>query len=461
MRRLIILHTNDIHGRIEGLARVAALVERVRAENPDIPVLYVDAGDSEETTVRLSNLTKGAAMHRLLSAAGCAAAAVGNGATVRYGHAVLADQAAVARYPLLLANMRLADGSPVAGAQPATTIDLGFMRLGLIGVTSEMDGMYDQWFGLRLPPVLPLIQDLAAALRQDGAGDVVLLSHMGLDADRALAWGLQGQVAAIVGAHTHDLLPEGERVGEVLIAHAGEYAQHLGRLDLAWDGERLAVLRATVLPVSDDIAPSLRVLAEVAAIEAEVAHFLDQVIGELAAPLGFSPDRECGVANLAADMLRERMAAEVAIVAAGQAFSGPLPAGPLRRIALWEVCGSSANPGVTTMTGAQLAAIVARGLDLAFAADRPRTLRGEPRGLLHLSGAATRAGRLLIGGHPVEPERWYRVAGTDWELEPYGGYVDPGWELARRYDVPTIVREALEEYLAGRGPVSVELGRLG
>jgi hypothetical protein len=93
-QRIIILHTNDIHGHIEGLARVATLVERIRAENPGVPVLYLDAGDSEETTSRLSNLTKGAAMHRLLRVAGCAAATVGNASVQRYGPGVLADHEA-------------------------------------------------------------------------------------------------------------------------------------------------------------------------------------------------------------------------------------------------------------------------------------------------------------------------------------------------------------------------------
>lgn len=74
---LTILHTNDIHGRIEGLARVATLVAQTR-ENTPHPVLYFDAGDIEETNTRLSSLTKGVAMHRLLSAAGCNAAAIGN-----------------------------------------------------------------------------------------------------------------------------------------------------------------------------------------------------------------------------------------------------------------------------------------------------------------------------------------------------------------------------------------------
>ena len=187
---------------------------------------------------------------------------------------------------------------------------------------------------------------------------------------------------------------------------------------------------------------------------------MDGVVGSLAAPLDYSEEAECGVGNFAADMLRARMGAEVAIVGATQAFSGPLPAGELRRGTLWDVCSSSANPGVVTMTGTQLLAVMARGLDPATMVERPQPLRGHMRGPLHLSGATIREGIMLIADQPVEPERAYQVASTDWEFERYGGYTDPAWELKPSYDMPTIVREAIEEFLAGAGTVAVSMGRV-
>lgn len=456
----IILHSNDIHGRLDGLARIATLVERIRADHPDVPVLYVDAGDSEDSTNRLSNLTKGAVMHRLLSLAGCDAAVVGNAATVRYGPQVLADHAALARYPLLLANLRLSDGTPVPGVQPSMRLDLGTLRFGLIGITADDIDAYENFFGLRTPPVLPLIRDIAASLRQDGADIVVLVSHMGLPRDRKLAADLQEDVAVIIGAHTHDLLPEGERIGDVLVAQAGEYAEHLGRVDLEWDDERLDT-RASIIDIDASVVPSQKLMDEIDTITREVEHFLDQIVGELAEPLDFAVDRECGVANLVADMLRERMDAEVAVVAAGQVFTEALPGGPLRRITLWDCCPSPANPGVVAMSGKQLAALIARGLNKEFARETPRQLRGVARGLMHLSGAAIRNGQLLVNGHPIELERTYRVAGTDWELEPYGGYTRSEWQLTPTFDAPTIIREALEDYLALHCPLHVTHGRLG
>jgi len=267
-------------------------------------------------------------------------------------------------------------------------------------------------------------------------------------------------VALIVGGHSHDTLPEGEWVGDVLIAQAGHYAEHLGRIDLSWDGEKLRVTRATVLPVLDTTLPSAQVLAEAEAVEVEVERYLDEIIGELIVLLDFATDRECGVANLLADALRQRMDAEVGVLVAGQAFSRPLPSGPLRRSTLWDACPSPANPGVVTLTGAQLVELVARGLDPERAAEQLPPLRGKARGLMHLSGAVVRDGRLLVGGQSVEPEREYRVAGSDFEFEADWGYADSDWELHPRYDVPTILREALEEYLAAHSPVRVESGRL-
>jgi 2',3'-cyclic-nucleotide 2'-phosphodiesterase (5'-nucleotidase family)/protein-S-isoprenylcysteine O-methyltransferase Ste14 len=455
--RLVILHTNDIHGRAEGLARAATLVEHIRSESGGAPVLYFDLGDSEDTSNRLSNLTKGVSMHRLLSAAGCDAVAVGNAALPRYGPQVLKEQAGASRYPHLLANLLMPDGSHVPGTQPAALLDLGALRLGLIGVTNPQEG-YATFFKLRALPAPPLIRDLSAGLRKQGAGAIALLSHMGLEGDRELAAELQDEVALILGAHSHSLLPEGERVGRVLIAQAGEYAEHVGRIDLAWDGEQLSVTRIAVLPVGDTTPPSARVLSEVAAIEHEVEQFLDEVIGELAEPLDYASDRECGVAHLMAEALRQRMDAEIGAAVAGQAFTGPLPAGPLRRITLWDICPSTANPGVATLTGAQLAEMIRRGRDLQRAAERPHMLRGQARGLMHLSGATVSGEQALIDGQPLDPVRAYRVASTDYELEPTFGYVDADWHLNPQYELPIILREVLAEYLAARRPPHVQTG---
>jgi len=424
--RLTILHTNDLHGRLDQLARVSTLVRRIRAETAH-PVVYVDAGDLEETTNRLSNLTKGTALQPILTAAGCQAACVGNAVWLRYGTHVLAEHAAAAGFPLLLANL-----VPVDGVRPTVILD----GIGFVGVTDAFRDFLEAGdYGIEALDEVETVREHARNLRRQGADRVVVLSHLGLAemadrrgprvSDRQLAEALSGEVDAIVGGHSHDLLPSGERVAGVLIAQAGMYGEHLGRIDVNGDE-----MRASVIPVTEDIAPDPAVLAAVEVAERELEAGLDQVVAELDRPLD---------AGLIAEILRLRMRADVGLATSGAAIDRPLPAGRLRRRELWEACHSTGNPGVVAMTGAQLRRVVERGSDAAFQRTTARPLRGRPRGPLHVAGHSE-----------LDPRRRYTVAGTDWELEPYGGMVDETWGLRARYDFPTILREAVEEHFEQR-----------
>jgi 2',3'-cyclic-nucleotide 2'-phosphodiesterase (5'-nucleotidase family) len=117
----------------------------------------------------------------------------------------------------------------------------------------------------------------------------------------------------------------------------------------------------------------------------------------------------------------------------------PIPPGPLRRGDLWAVCHSSGNPGVVEMSGTQLRDLLERGASPEFQNGAPNALRGRPQGRL-----------FAVGADEVDPERTYRVAGSDWELGVLSGLADPEWGLSPDYDFPTIVREAVEEDLVRR-----------
>lgn len=430
--RVTLLHTNDIHGRIEGLARIATLVERIRAETAH-RVIYVDAGDVEERTVRLSNLTNGVAMHRLLSAAGCEAAAVGNAVWLLHGAQVLPEQARAASYPLLLANL-----VPVEGVQATALID----GVGFVGVTDPFRSFLERGFdyGLEVLDEVEAVRRGARELRARGAELVVCLSHLGyrtlpetaglVTPDPELANQVEGEVDLIVGAHSHDLLPAGEQIGSVMVTQAGMFAQHLGRIDIV-DGE----VRASVIEVTDDIPQHPAVLAAAAAAEADLEASLGVVIAQLEAPLN---------CQWIVEMLRARMAADVGLGIAAVLLDQPLPPGPLRRRELWEACPSSANPAVAEVTGAQLAQMLERGRDPGFENMSNHALRGRPRGGFYVAGAET-----------IDPERTYVVAATDFEFWDPAGLVDADWGLSVRYEFPTILREAIEEQFAIEARASI------
>ena len=417
--RLTILHTNDIHGHQDRLAQIATIVEREKASS-DHTVLYLDAGDVEDTTNRLSNMTKGTAMHRLLSIAGCDAATVGNACWLRYGPASLTEHARASSYPQLLANFTGIDG-PVPSAR------LG--DVGLIGVTDAFDrigGDLDWGFGR--VEILETVKTLARSLRAQGVRLVVLLSHLGYELefspwdDRRIAPELQDDVDVIIGAHSHHLLPHGEWIGRILVTQAGCFGDHIGRIEI--DGDRIV---ASVEKVPDDTVLHPGLLAEAAAVEAEIEGLLAEPLGSITEPLD---------ARAIAEILRRRAGAEIGLFSEGQTLE-VLPAGLVTRGALWEASETPANPGLTRMTGEQLIELLARGNEAEFQRGTPRPLRGRPRGRLELVGATPEEGREYV------------VASTDWELGICSGYVPEDWRLQIAYEFPLIVREAIEEHLRG------------
>jgi 2',3'-cyclic-nucleotide 2'-phosphodiesterase (5'-nucleotidase family) len=446
VRRLIVLHSNDIHGRVDALARIATLVDDARADAGDAAVLYVDAGDVEDTTERLSNLTKGVALHRLLRVAGCQAVAVGNGTVIRYGVDPLVEQAAAGGYPQLAANLQR-DGQVVPGAQARALLEIDGIRVGLVGLTpTEWRDLYTEALGVELPHELPLVREHTDVLWAEGADVVILLSHLGVERDRDLAAELSGELTLIVGSHSHTLLEAGERVGSVMIVQVGQFGTHLGRVELELSEGPARVVSARAEPVPPETRAHPGVVAELERIDVELAAWLAEPVGELTGPLELAFDRECSAVTFVADVVRERMKAEIGVVMAGVALVSSLSAGPLTRGQLYEACPSPGVSSAAALTGAQLVELLRRGLDAERAVEVIRSLRGVPRGLAHLSGAEVRDGTLWVGGEPVDPDREYRVAGTDWELGTYGGYADPEWGLDVVYDGTTIVREAIEEH---------------
>src|SRR5512135_439619 len=107
MSRLTILHTNDLHGRVEQVFRIATLAKQIKQEvtaGGGHCVLW-DAGDAEDTILYESSITKGRAMMAVLRGAGYELEALGNASPARYGPQAVAGLANGFGRPLICANM--------------------------------------------------------------------------------------------------------------------------------------------------------------------------------------------------------------------------------------------------------------------------------------------------------------------------------------------------------------------
>lgn len=469
--QLSIFHTNDMHGHLDAMARLSAFARRLRAQAQaeGRTVFFWDAGDAADRRVRLVSITKGAAFSPILNAMGYTLQTMGNDIMLSYGPQTMAAVAARARFPILAANCRDGDGPLPQGLHEYALVPLpNGLTMGVIGLTAPWDGLY-QVFGLHFPDFCDMTRELVAKLSSQNVAPLIVLSHLGLRDDRRLAECVAG-IDAIIGAHSHDLLPNGEIHNGVLIAQAGSFANALGRVNLTLDANgRVVTCAAQVLDVPPDELPDPAITAAVANAEREVAASMAQQIGVASAPFDLDYFHECGIGNLTADALREYMHAELAIVATGLLHRG-LAAGAITFGDMDAVCFSGANPCVTLVPGAQLVATLERGLDPAITEVQHHGFRGAPVGILQISGmvveydpaaaVGARIKRVLVNDEPLDMNRLYALAHTDAETIPNVGFLVLEQEQKTEFEVPTIVREVIEAYLHRHSPVSpVSRGR--
>jgi 5'-nucleotidase len=268
--RLTILHTNDVHSRVEpfgpgsgpltgrgGVARRATLVKRIRAAAPNC--LLVDAGDVFQGTPYFNEF-KGFADFKLMSMCGYDAGTLGNH-DFDLGVDGLVAALSECRFPIVNCNFD-ASGAPALAQriQPWLVREFPGVKVGITGVGVAFDGLVTpanhQGVDWRdpvqaLPPVLRQLRE------RERVDLVVLLSHLGYDRrgdaidDLNLARLVPG-IDFIVGGHTHTFLDAPVRVGGTEIFQVGWAGVNLGRLDVtirkgapvaAW-GAALPVLEA-------------------------------------------------------------------------------------------------------------------------------------------------------------------------------------------------------------------------
>ncbi|MFA9371942.1 MAG: bifunctional UDP-sugar hydrolase/5'-nucleotidase [Labilibaculum antarcticum] len=274
LQKITVLHTNDLHSRIEpfpkaepefgglgGFARIHALVQKIRKEEE--LVLLFDAGDVFQGTPYF-NFFKGEAEFKLMSKIGYDAGTLGNH-EFDNGIEGIASQLKHLNFPLLNANYDFSE-TELEGKIPAYKIfDKGDLRIGVFGVGVNLDGFVEPKNRGAISYVDPVdvAEKMVDILKvQNNCDLVVCLSHLGNkslsdgDCDLDLAKRSRG-VDLIIGGHTHTLLETPERVlnmdgEEVLVNQVGWAGIALGRIDFYIDKKNKTKLASSKLLSVDE-----------------------------------------------------------------------------------------------------------------------------------------------------------------------------------------------------------------
>lgn len=240
MNRLIVYHTSDVHARRGFGPKLARLVEPGG--------LLVDCGDSlagSSTVYREREPVRDD-----LTSAPYAAQAVGN-REFHYIYPWFAARARALPFPLVCSNVVDTWGRALPFARDVRVLTAGVQvrLLALLAPQYRTGSPYERLFGWRF-----LAPDIALAELLERPGDAqatIVLSHLGLRADRALAAAHAGRIDAIVGGHSHDVLRDPEIVAGVPISHAGAFARYCGRLELTRQAGAWRATGFELLPLLD------------------------------------------------------------------------------------------------------------------------------------------------------------------------------------------------------------------
>lgn len=426
-RSLVILHTNDMHGhlypgydfnmpgepkpRVGGMARIAGLARAVReqAEQAGTGFLLLDAGDVFEGTPE-GLATRGMATIEVMNLAGYDAMTVGNH---EFAHGVenLRALARGARFPMLACNIeREADRDATGFCVPWLIKETGGLRVAVIGVitpSTPVMNFPDAVSGLRfLPTAEQVAATLAQVNREHHPDVVVVLSHIGSQADAALARAVPG-IPLIIGGHDHVALEAGMRRGESLICQTGDHALRCGRVDLTYDKETRTIVRLEATLVNLDEQTPAAAPEVLAKLETLRQPGYDEVIGRCGASCVQSRDQESRIGNLVTDAVRAGTGAAVAVMNNGGIRSGLLR-GAVTRRDLFEVAPFPESVRIYTLKGSALRSLIESG------ADGTGGFKYELSGVgfeLHAKETeGRRVQRLCIGDQPLGEDADYRVA---------------------------------------------------
>lgn len=260
IRKLTILHTNDVHSQIEpfamdgsrnqglgGVARRASLIKKIRAEQQH--VLLLDAGDIFQGTPYF-NLYGGELEIKLMSEMGYDAATMGNH-DFDNGVEGFYKQLPHAKFPILVSNYDFSDTIMHQSTKPYQIFNKGGLKIGVFGIGIELKGLVgEKNYGntIYLDPVQKA-NEVAGLLKNEHKCDLIIcLSHLGYKysdrkvSDQTLAQN-NDHIDLIIGGHTHTFMAKPQdvknRSGKLTtINQVGFAGINLGRIDYYFESYR-------------------------------------------------------------------------------------------------------------------------------------------------------------------------------------------------------------------------------
>ncbi len=222
IRHLTILLTNDEHGwiaaqsgtggkKVGGAAELAGRWRSAEGYAPEGSVLLLSGGDMW-TGPAISSWFNGDSAAEVMNLMGYRAAAIGNH-EFDFGVDVLRRHAQEASFPYLSANLVVAaTGQTPDFARPYVVIEVGGVRVGLIGLTTTLTPLITNpryFAGFAVQPYAAALKTYVPRVQSEGADLIVVLAHVCGEEMRSLAPAAKALgVDVLTAGHCHERIAE-------------------------------------------------------------------------------------------------------------------------------------------------------------------------------------------------------------------------------------------------------------
>ena len=225
--KTVILHTNDVHGAVEGYAYIAQLKADYEAKGAE--VILVDAGDYSQGTTYVS-VSQGADAVTMMNTVGYDVVTLGNH-EFDYGYAQLKENMSKAKFKVVCADVFNEDGTPIFDANYTCTTKSG-VKIGFFGMetpetqTKAHPGKIKGLTFATDDAFTKAAADQVEALKDDDI--VICVSHLGVGAESKpyrstdLYAAVKG-IDFIIDGHSHTVMTKGEN-GEPIQSTGTKFA---------------------------------------------------------------------------------------------------------------------------------------------------------------------------------------------------------------------------------------------
>ena len=253
LKKLTILHSNDLHGDfldedingalVGGLSLLSGYVNHVRNEEEN--TIYCIAGDMFRGSV-IDSEYRGVSTIEIMNMLAPDVVTIGNH-EADYGIAHLLFIEKCAKFPIINANLHIkTNGARLF--KPYHLMEIGGMKILFIGIITEAvlsQTKSENIIGsfIDIHEASQEVGRICNAYKTEDIDLTVLLTHIGYEEDKKLAanldpaWG----VDIIVGGHSHTKIQEPAKVNDILIVQAGTGTDEIGRFDLVVDKDTNSV----------------------------------------------------------------------------------------------------------------------------------------------------------------------------------------------------------------------------